>query len=206
QRRARQISAQQINKLEELWKSNPDAKLEDLEKPGVDDEPTPVQFYYNDAYHYQNVYGPLVKLEAEYDKKMKESQTKDNIKVRWEIGMNKKRVAYFIFPKDDMGMAELRLVPGDELRLRYAGDAKHQPWSCVGHVIRLNTNEEVALELRSNHNVPVDVQEGFSVDFVWKSTSFDRMQKAMKTFAVDESCLSSYLYHKLLGHPVEEQT
>src|SRR5690606_24774938 len=57
-----------------------------------------------------------------------------------------------------------------------------------------------------NHNVPVDVQEGFSVDFVWKSTSFDRMQKAMKTFAVDESCLSSYLYHKLLGHPVEEQT
>ena len=27
---------------------------------------------------------------------------------------------------------------------------------------------------------------GFTVDFVWKSTSFDRMQKAMKTFAVDE--------------------
>jgi regulator of nonsense transcripts 1 len=42
QLRARQITAQQINKLEELWKSNPDAKLEDLEKPGVDDEPHPV--------------------------------------------------------------------------------------------------------------------------------------------------------------------
>lgn len=40
--RSRQISAQQINKLEELWKDNPDATLEDLEKPGVDEEPTQV--------------------------------------------------------------------------------------------------------------------------------------------------------------------
>ena len=39
QLRARQISAQQINRLEELWKENPDAHLEDLEKPGVDEEP-----------------------------------------------------------------------------------------------------------------------------------------------------------------------
>jgi regulator of nonsense transcripts 1 len=40
--RARQISAQQINKLEELWKDNPEANLEDLEKPGVDEEPQQV--------------------------------------------------------------------------------------------------------------------------------------------------------------------
>ena len=42
QLRARQISAQQINKLEELWKDNPEATLEDLEKPGVDEEPQQV--------------------------------------------------------------------------------------------------------------------------------------------------------------------
>lgn len=40
--RARQITAQQINKLEELWKDAPEAKLEDLERPGVDEEPQPV--------------------------------------------------------------------------------------------------------------------------------------------------------------------
>ncbi|KAM7257647.1 hypothetical protein ACFE04_013388 [Oxalis oulophora] len=50
QLRARQISAQQINKVEELWKSNPDATLEDLEKPGVDDEPQSVALKYEDAY------------------------------------------------------------------------------------------------------------------------------------------------------------
>ena len=32
-----------------------------------------------------------------------------------------------------------------------------------------------------------------------------RMQYAMKTFAVDETSVSGYIYHKLLGHEVEEQ-
>lgn len=50
QLRARQITAQQINKVEELWKTNPDATLEDLEKPGVDDEPQIVVLKYEDAY------------------------------------------------------------------------------------------------------------------------------------------------------------
>jgi regulator of nonsense transcripts 1 len=30
---------------------------------------------------------------------MKESQSKDNVTIRWDIGLNKKRVAYFVFPK-----------------------------------------------------------------------------------------------------------
>ena len=35
--------------------------------------------------------------------------------------------------------------------------------------------------------------QGFAADFVWKSTSFDRMQLAMKTFAVDEKSVSGYI-------------
>jgi hypothetical protein len=30
---------------------------------------------------------------------MKESQSKDSLTVRWDVGLNKKRVAYFVFPK-----------------------------------------------------------------------------------------------------------
>ena len=33
----------------------------------------------------------------------------------------------------------------------------------------------------------------------------NRMQYAMKTFAVDETSVSGYIYHRLLGHEVEEQ-
>ncbi|OWF39025.1 Regulator of nonsense transcripts 1 [Mizuhopecten yessoensis] len=202
QMRGRQISAQQINKLEELWKDNPDATLEDLEKPGVDEEPQQVLLRYDDAYQYQNIFGPLVKLEADYDKKLKESQTQDNIVVRWDVGLNKKRITYFHLPKAN---EEMKLMHGDELRIRYMGEL-HKPWSGVGHVIKIpdNHSDEVAIELKSNAGVPTDCTHNFVVDFVWKSTSFDRMQAALKTFAVDETSVWGYIYHKLLGHEVED--
>lgn len=34
-------------------------------------------------------------MEADYDKKVKESQTQDNIDVRWHIALNRKTQAYF---------------------------------------------------------------------------------------------------------------
>ena len=43
------------------------------------------------------------------------------------------------------------------------------------------------------------MKSNFVVDFVWKSTSFDRMQAALRKFAVDENAVSTYIYHKLLG-------
>jgi len=50
QLRARHMSATAVNRLEELWRTHPEASLEDLEKPGVDDEPQPVALRYEDAY------------------------------------------------------------------------------------------------------------------------------------------------------------
>ncbi|KAI5480920.1 ATP-dependent helicase NAM7 [Pseudohyphozyma bogoriensis] len=199
QLRARQITFHQINKLEELWKDNAQATLEDLEKPGVDDEPQPILLRYEDAYQYQNIFGPLVKIEADYDKRLKESQTQEGIVVRWDMGLNQKRIAWFNLPKLESG--EVRLAVGDELRLRYNGEM-HKAWEGLGHVIKIpnNVSDEIALELRKNDGVPYDCTHNFSADFVWKSTSFDRMQLAMKTFAVDEQSVSGYIYHKLMGH------
>jgi regulator of nonsense transcripts 1 len=86
---------------------------------------TKAKLKYTDGYEYQNVFGPLVKLEADYDKKTKESQTQENIDVRWHIGLNKKTIAYFNIAKND---SDLRLMHGDELRLRYLGEM-HKPWT-----------------------------------------------------------------------------
>lgn len=101
QLRVRQVTTAQINRLEDLWKSDPNALLEDIEKPGVDEDAAPVQLRYDDAYKYQNVFGPLVKLEADYDKRLKESQTQEGLQVRWDIGLNKKRIAYFTLTHRD---------------------------------------------------------------------------------------------------------
>lgn len=60
---------------------------------------TPVVLRYEDAAQYQSVFKPLVKLEADYDKSMKEAQRRDGINVRWDVGLNKKKLAYFFFPQ-----------------------------------------------------------------------------------------------------------
>lgn len=206
QLRARQISFHQINKLEELWKEG-DAKatVDDIDKPGNDEEPNGILLRYEDAYQYQNVFGPLVKIEADYDRKVKESQTQHGLVVRWDQGLNQKKIAWCTLPGLESG--EVRLAVGDELKLRYNGELA-KAWEGTGHVIKIpnNVSDEVAIELRRNEGVPDHCTHNFSADFVWKPTSFDRMQAAMKTFAVDEQSVSGYIYHKLLGHEVEPVT
>lgn len=205
QLRARHLSPQVIAKLEELWKDNSGATVEDLEKiQGVDDEPAPVMLRYEDAYQYQNVFGPLVKIEADYDRKLKESQSQDNLVVRWDLGLNNKHLASFVLPKLELG--DVKLAVGDEMRLKYNGELRPK-WEGVGYVLKIpnNISDEVTLELRAkgdHKSVPTDCTHNFSADYVWKSTSFDRMQSAMKTFALDEMSVSGYIFHRLLGHEV----
>ncbi|KAJ3147016.1 hypothetical protein HDU89_005824 [Geranomyces variabilis] len=208
QLRARHIAASQIAALEDRWMEDSEATVDDLNRPGVDDEPEPVRLAYDDAYHYQNIFGPLIKMEADYDKKMKESQTQDEVVVRWDQGLNKKYLACFVLPKLELG--DVRLAVGDELLLRYKGELIKGSWQCAGHVLKIpnNTSDEVVLELKADKDgrTPTDCTHNFTIDFVWKSTSFDRMQAAMKTFAVDTNSVSAYIYHRLLGHDVEPQT
>ena len=125
--RARQITQTQISLLEELWKDNSNATLSDLSNPdlSVNDEFAPVQATYTDAYVYQNVFGPLVHAEADYDRKIKEAQTQDGIIVRWDRGLNQKHTAWFFLPKLEMG--DVRLAIGDEIRLSYRGEL-HEHW------------------------------------------------------------------------------
>ena len=35
-----------------------------------------------------------------------------------------------------------------------------------------------------------------AVEYIWKGASYERMQKAMKAFAVDDTSVSGSLYHK----------
>lgn len=60
-------------------------------------------------------------------------------------------------------------------------------------VFFVDVSDEIGLELRRTEGVPHELTHNFAADFVWKSTSFDRMQLAMKTFAVDEKSVSGYI-------------
>ncbi|KAI8946476.1 P-loop containing nucleoside triphosphate hydrolase protein [Xylaria longipes] len=205
QLRARHLTPPQIAKLEEMWKDDANATVADLEKAAsIDDDPLPVLLKYDDPYQYQNIFGPLVKMESDYDKKLKEAQSEDGLIVRWDVGLNYKHVASFTFPKLESG--DVKLAVGDEMRLKYKGELR-PPWEGVGYVIKIpnNQSDEVTLELRKTGNdksVPTECTHNFSADYVWKATSYDRMQVAMRNFAVDEFSVSGYIFHKLLGHEV----
>lgn len=153
------------------------------------------------------MFGPLTQLEAEHDKANTEAQSRDGITVRWDVGLNKKRVAYFALDTGDLETVKVSI--GEELILRKDGydvvSGKRDSWQARGTVIKFTESNEVGLELKgpSSRTAPVEQLQNFSVDFVWKSTSFDRAQAAMKSFALDETSVSGYIYHLLLGHELE---
>lgn len=62
--------------------------------------------------------------------------------------------------------------------------------------------DEIALQIR-RAEVPSKCSE-FSVEFIWKSVTFDRMFFALKSLAVDHNAVSSYIYHRIMGNDVEE--
>ncbi|KJP87800.1 hypothetical protein AK88_02556 [Plasmodium fragile] len=206
ERKGKRTTSYNVNKLEELWKNKKDVYIDELDAEILNDEPVKVELRYKDAYHYQSIFAPLIQVEADYDKSIKEGQKQANVTVRWDIGLNKKRYAHFIYVKEE---SELRLVAGDELKLSYTY-ADGSVWSCEGHISRIHNTEEIALELRTSAtaNGPwVDnITTGYTVEFVWKSTAYDRMQLALNEFAQDSYSLSGYLYHKLLGHEVSEES
>lgn len=205
--RARDISPAQMTKMEELWKNEPDARFADLDRPDISEveEMTPTLLQYEDGYHYQNILAPLVKLEADYDRQIKESLTEESISVRWDQSLSGKNVATFTFHR--MAVEQSRIMVGDELRLKLGDGASYlygKPWEGVGYVKGI-VDGEVELELRTSGSVPDQIHDDYIVEYIWKSTSYDRMQNALKTFAIDDTSVTGYIYHKLLGHPVEEQ-
>lgn len=56
----------------------------------------------------------------------------------------------------------------------------------------LDYGDEIAIELRSSVGAPVEIPHNFQVDFVWKSTSFDRWVKSSKqsdlSFKIKQIC------------------
>lgn len=163
-RRARFVSTETANRLEALWKagaSGPAAGRLAAQLAAEEAACAPVALRYADAFQYQSVFGPLLALEAEHDRGAKEAQSRDGISVRWDVGLNKRRLACFVFPKDE---AEARLAPGDDLRLRHratAADGAVTAWEGVGSVVKLTPQEEVVLELRQGGGAPVDCTTGF---------------------------------------------
>ena len=178
---------------------NPKAKFEELDNAPQEKLQQPVLLRYKNPKQYKEIFEPLIRLEADYDKQFKESQTQQNVRVRWDE-QRKKRLAYFIFPNED----NVRLVPGDELKLKMEGADGQVKWQSRGNIVKITQNEEICLGVKGG-KPPADAEGKYTVEFVWKSTSFDRMKQALKIFLKDETSLSNYIFYKILGYNTQDQ-
>ena len=219
------INFSQISKLEKAWREDPTATLAAIEKvelkSGELDQSMHVRLDYVDGYHYQNVMAPLVMLEAEENRRLKEVVHFENVDIEWDKVLGKQTARFFLKGECMREDNDSRLVVGDELcfKLDYSAfdirgvrvDAKvlkqlkvtTEGWSCQGTVVNLYDGE-VSVEM-SSKRVPDMITSGYTVSFVWKGVTYDRMQNALKTIAVDDTSVSGYLYHLLMGHSVGEE-
>ena len=228
--RSRFVTPAGIAALEFMWRTRPEATYDDLLRAdaagnGPDADASPVLLKYEDGYHYQNVFGPLIKMEADEDKASKAAMRATGLAVRWSRALNRKWTARFAFHRGPE--SELKLVAGDEMCIKlpsFAGQfaaldalvaqSRHGAaaeddegaWSALGFVREVRDGE-VVLEISQNSSEITDrlPAAGYTIEIVWRSISFDRMQAALRKFAVDDTSGSGYLYHALLGHPVEPQ-
>lgn len=200
----RSITQEQLLKLEAQWRMNKNTSIVDIDNAEAEQLPLlPILLRYNDALEYQNVLAPLVEAEAEYDKSMKESQALEHILVQWSTSDTGRHLALFTLSTYEH--SNLAVTVGDQIVLHHRefGASENDSWRAEGFITKLPSahHEEFTLELLAR-SVPIPVSTGFTVEFVWKGTSYKRMQKALVDFATNEQSLSGYLYHKILGHEV----
>jgi regulator of nonsense transcripts 1 len=54
--------------------------------------------------------------------------------------------------------------------------------------------------MKRSQTFPLNQKTGFTLEFAWKRITFDRMQDALKIFAVEEASMSGPVYNQILGH------
>ena len=88
-----------------------------------------------DAHQYSKIFRPLVAIEAEYDRRMKESASQAVGTVRWEQGLRQSVLAFFHLPQFADGV--MKLAKGDELRLKHSQTVDGSEWTKTGSVMKI---------------------------------------------------------------------
>jgi regulator of nonsense transcripts 1 len=206
--RSRRVTSEQIQRLEEVWRTRPELTLDSLNQSlggadAAEDALVPVRLRYSDAFEYQEIHAPLIACEAEYDKQLKEGKRVEGVSVRWDTGLNGQRLAFFSFPR---ATEEFRIALGDELIVKHRHKAKLAVSGfIVKNPLRTVATEELCVEVKHHqHHQALEDGPHYVIEFVWKGTSYDRMHVALRQLAVDDTCMDLSIFKQIMGHDVGE--
>lgn len=222
------MSLHAICKLEALWKTDPSAKFEDLvNDPKTKEGPAQACRRYEDGYHVQNTLAPLVQLEGEADRKLTDMQVYENLDVVFEKTGTSRHARFSFTQHEEVAN---RLTTGDGVILSSTGRSTTRlsnstssssnssssisgstnissggttkSWEVIGTVIHVTYDNVVTVALKHPFTgLPDDIREATCrLQLIWSSVVYDRVQAALRSFAVDNTCVSDHVYSCLLGH------
>lgn len=199
QKRARHITPKQISTLEDLWRENERATIEDVENPQLEHELPKTQLQYESPTQYKDIFRKLISVEEVYNKRMIENLTQHDISVQWETS-NGELLVWIRLPQLESG--EIRLTLGDELILRYTGTLQ-AAWEERVTVVQFSptSSMEVACVVPPGKGpAPTECTTNFMLEFVWLGTTFERMNAALARFARKAPCMDASIQKALLGN------
>lgn len=132
-----------------------------------------------------------MKIEADYDKKIKESQTENDITVRWDMGLNQKRLAWFSMPKLESG--EVRLAVGDELRMKFTGMRDATNWGGVKGLQALNKASGATNDVWETVGSVIKVPNSESDSYILLTPQTSLMRSVWNSRGMTESRLIAHM-------------
>ena len=198
-RNALSVSRDDIRALENAWKKNPDATLDDVYAMDLkeNNELEPIPSAFGTAKAYNNIFIPVINSERLSDKEDNDTKCIESVNLRWTSGIGKTKIAIFHVDTFD---SRYRMNIGQIIQL-------HLPISLLntqeeicfdGKVIFIKDNE-VRVQVDDNGELPLGQTNGYRLTFNWVDVPFDRMRQAVRALYRDD-CMSEYLYNRLMGN------
>ena len=155
---------------------------------------------FDDGENYRNVFSPLVKMAAEYDKKLKESIRFKQVEVHWNSQPNQRIRGTLGIPSSD----EMPITQGDEIRLKIA-DLEGNIHLFRALVLFVDLpNTIIHFILQNPKKIPGNLTNLSEVSLMWNKVSFERMINALDNFAANSGEIPVNIYKKILNHEVLE--
>lgn len=198
------VSQKEIQTLESLWKTNPQATIYDIisnpKKLIKTIEKVPSRF--ENAEEYSRIFSPLIRLDMEADEVANNLKRITDVSITWDTGIGQSTIATFVHDQLD---SRYRMNVGQEIVIHYetkVGDTVCEG-NYAGKVIHIDNNR-IKVLMQSQEEPPTGRQTGFSVTFCWNATPFTRMLKAVSAY-FNPDRMSDFIYQSILGYNVPDK-
>lgn len=189
----KKITTKEMLELEKQWKEK---RVNDY----LNIKGKKTMLRYNSVEHYFDTFLPLLIIEDDYERCLKESQKQANTSIKWEIKEGEIHATFVITTQS----ANVRMTIGDEIIIKGENEF------FKGYIFKTPSflNDKTVVKFEKDTVFPKKENVLFSIEFVYKPTSFERMKKALVEIKINKKLKENKNIGIILGEkkkPKEKQ-